>query len=174
MKSSVCTSFDAYMRKMTHVDIVMTWKAHMQDGTVVWGDYERPEHDKCWKRFKSHCEKNKIVPTKISLYMFGMPEYVFFEDPNGLDGFSIMRGIGKEQRMGDGKGESFQFLSVSLLRDECDYVEVRKFVWPETNLEPNKETRLLAKKSIEQMIFKDESKKIKHPEVQKHLHGATV
>lgn len=173
MKKDVCKTFDPYMKQMTHNKIVMSWQAIMQDGTSVWGDYERPKHDKCWSRFKNYCKTNKIVPVKIQLYMFGMQEHVFFEDPNGLDGFSIMRGCSRDQGM-DGSFKDFQFLSVSLLRDGCDYVDVRKFVWPETDLEPLQELRKLTRKSIEHMVFKHDSEKARKPQVQEHLHGSTV
>jgi hypothetical protein len=173
MKKQVCTKFDSYMRGMTHNKVVMSWQAVMQDGTSVWGDYERPGFEKCWLRFKEHCETNKIVPVKIQLYMFGMQEYVFFEDPNGLDGFSIMRGCSRDQGM-DGSFVDFQFLSVSLLRDSCDYVDVRKFVWPETDLEPLTELREVTQKSIDHMVFKHDSEKTKRPEVQKYLNRAAL
>lgn len=170
MKTEVCKSFDPYMRAMTHNSVTMSWQAIMQDGSSIWGDYERPGYDKCWNRFKIYCKENKVVPVKVQLYMLGMQEHVFFEDPNGLDGISIMRGCSRDQGM-DGSFKDFQFLSVSLLRDTCDYVDVRKFVWPETDLEPLTELRVVAAKSLEQMVFKHDSEKAKHPEVQKYLDG---
>ena len=173
MNTEVCKTFDAYMRYMTHNEITMSWKAEMLDGSVIWGDYERPGYEKCWERFKMYCEDNKTSPTSIKLYMFGMPEYTFFEDPEGLDGFSIMRGCSRDQSL-DGSHQDFQFLSVSLLRPECDKVDVRKFIWPETDLEPEKETREVVEQSINQMIFKHDSKKIKHAKIQEYINGAAV
>lgn len=173
MKSEVCTSFDSYLRNMTHNDITMTWQAKMSDNSNIWGDYERPGYKKCWDRVTLHCKKNKIVPVSIKLYMFGMPEYVFFEDSQGLDGVSIVRGCSREQSL-DGSHKDFQFLAVSLLSPECDKVEVRKFIWPETELEPEKEFRIPTENTITNMIFKHDSQKAKHPEIQKYFHGAAV
>lgn len=100
--------------------------------------------------------------------MFGMPEVVFFEDENGLDGLSVCRGAAREQSMA-GSFRDFQFLSVSLLDQECDYVEVRKFVWPLNDYEQLESKRLLTVNNIKQLVFKHESKKLKNEKVYKHL-----
>jgi hypothetical protein len=100
--------------------------------------------------------------------MFGQPQHVFWEDENGLDGFSILRGVARDQSMGNFR--DFQFLSVSKLSKNCDYIAVKKFIWPLGNeIEPLQENRNLTLKNVEQLIFKYDSEKIKHPEVQKYL-----
>ena len=100
--------------------------------------------------------------------MFGMPEAVFFEDENGLDGLSICRGSAREQSM-SGLSKDFKFLTVSLLDEGCDYIDVRKFVWPENDYEQLESKRLLTRNNIKQMVFKSDSKKINNEKVFKHL-----
>jgi hypothetical protein len=173
VKKEVCTTFDPYMKKICHNDLVMSWSCELSDGTVVYGDYDRPEYESCWERFKNHCSENKLIPTKISVYMFGAPKYIFFEDPSGLDGVSISRGVAREQSM-SGDSRDFQFLTVSLLAEECDNIDVRKFVWPKNEFEESESKRLVTKKNIENMIFKHDSEKIKHPEIQKYFNRAAV
>lgn len=173
MNTEVCTTFDEYMHRMCHNTINMSWTADMQNGVTIYGDYERPGYEDCWTRFKKYCNDNKVVPIRIKLYMFGMKELVFFEDPNGLDGFSICRGCSRDQSL-SGQFRDFQFLTVSLLRNECDYINVRKFAWPETAFEEAESIRMLTQNNIEHMIFKHDSEKAKHPEVQQYLNRTTV
>lgn len=168
MNMDVCTSFDGYMRNLCHSELVISWIVTLTDGTKVYGDYDRPGYEKCWFRLMKHCEQNGVVPTKVELYMFGAPHVVFFENPEGLDGLSICRGVSRDQSL-SGSFKDFQFLTVSLLRDECDYIEVKKFVWPHNEFEQAESSRLITKKNIENMIFKDGSEKRQHPEVQKFI-----
>lgn len=168
MKTDVCTEFDGYMRRLCHSELVISWIVTLTDGTKVYGDYDRPDYEKCWFRLARYCEENNVVPTKVELYMFGAPHVVFFEDPNGLDGISICRGVSRDQSV-NGDFKDFQFLTVSLLRDECDYIDVRKFVWPHNEFEEAESSRLITKKNIEHMIFKNDSEKRQHPEVQKFI-----
>lgn len=174
MENKVCTNFDQYMKKITHKDLIMTWEAKMTDGSTIWGDYERPKFDKCWNRFKKHCEENKVVPVSVKLYMFGQPQEIFFENPTGLDGLSITRGCSKQQSMNGDIVQNFSFLSVSLLNDDCKHIHVKRFIWPYTDLENKEEQRLVTRKNIEQMVFKHDSEKAKHPKVQQYLNGATM
>lgn len=172
MNDQVCTKFDGYMRDLCFNKINMSWSAIMQNGVTIYGDYERPGYEKCWDRFVKYCRNNNVLPTKIKLYMFGAPELVFFEDESGLDGISICRGAAKEQTMDGSVIRDFQFLSVSLLSPEADYIDVRKFVWPENNFEEFESTRLPTKNNIEYMVFRDGSEKLQ--KVQKHIYGTAL
>lgn len=168
MKVDICTSPDPYFKNLCHNNLMISWVIELKDGTTVYGDYDRPDYENCWLRLKRYCKDNKTVPVKIQLYMFGAEPHVFFEDLDGLDGVSVCRGVAREQSM-SGDFRDFQFLTVSLLRDKCDYIDVRKFVWPQNEFEKSESVRLLTKRNIENMIFKHDSEKIKHPEVQKYL-----
>lgn len=149
----------------------ISWECILSNGEHIYGDYDRPGYEKCWDRFKSYVETNKLYINCIKLYMFGVPQFTFWEDENGLDGVSICRGVARDQTSPD-KARDYQFLSVSKLSDGCDYVAVKKFVWPIDNeIEPRYEVRGLAKNNVEQLIFKHDSEKRKHPEVQKYFDG---
>ncbi len=168
IKHDICTSLDPFMRKQLVEDLSISWSGTLSNGVSVYGDYERPGHAPCWERVQKYCKDNECCFTKISLRMFGMPEVAFFEDENGLDGLSVCRGAAREQSM-VGSFRDFQFLSVSLLDQECDYVEVRKFVWPLNDYEQLESKRLLTFNNIKQLVFKHESKKLKNEKVYKHF-----
>jgi len=167
----ICTTFDGYMTNLCHNELMISWKITLTDGTVVYGDYDRPGYENSWIRLKEHCETNELLPTKVELYMFGAEHKVFFEDPNGLDGIAVMRGIAKEQSMDGSHAQSYQTLTVLHLRDSCDCIDVAKYTWPENEFEQKESVRLLSCKNLRNMIFKNESEKRKHPEVQKHIDG---
>jgi hypothetical protein len=106
--------------------------------------------------------------------MFGAQHQVFFEDPNGLDGISVLRGIAKEQTMDGSHSQSFQILTVSLLRDTCDYIDVAKYTWPNNDFEQKESVRGLSTVNLQNMIFKNESEKFNHSAIQKHFNITTV
>ena len=173
-KWDVCTDFDKYMKKLCHREMMISWEVETQDGLTVYGDYEREGYENPWFRLKKHCEENKAYPTKVSLYMMGCPPHVFFEDPNGLDGLNITRGVAKEQSMTGDHSNSFQFLTVCLLDDDCEYIEARKFVWPHNEFEQAQSKRILTTRNLQHMIFKHDSQKLKNPKVQKYLNGSAM
>jgi hypothetical protein len=170
----ICTSIDGYMKKLCHEELMISWKITLTDGTPVYGDYERPELDNPWNRLRDHCSLNDVLPARVELYMFGTQSRVFFEDPDGLDGISILRGIGKEQTMDGSHSQSFQTLTVSLLRGSCDYIDVGKYTWPINSFEQRESVRGLSLLNLQNMIFKNDSEKLRHPSVQKYLDIATV
>jgi hypothetical protein len=145
----------------------------MQNGVTIWGDYDRPGYEKCWDRVRAYCKKEKVLPLNIKLFMMGVPEITFFEDPNGLNGFSICRGAAFEQNTVE-DCRTFKFLSVSLMAEECDYIDVKKYVWPFNQFEQGQSKRVLTRSNIEQMIFDNESEKFQRQEIQQYLDGATV
>lgn len=164
----VCTSFDPFVRQQLMSSLTMSWTALMTDGTIVYGDYERPGFEKCWTRFTRYCDLSNTVPKNIRLHMFGCPQVEFFEDLNGLDGFSIVRGVAREQSM-NGSFKDYQSLTVSLLDENCEHINVRKFVWPVNDFEELSGKRGLTKANIGQLIFKNESEK--RQKVQEYLNG---
>jgi hypothetical protein len=164
----ICTNFDPFVRSGLTERLMISWTGVLSNGLTVYGDYERPEFAPCWERVQKYCVENSCHFTKVQLHMFGMPEAVFFEDENGLDGLSICRGSAREQSM-SGHSKDFQFLTVSLLDEGCDYIDVRKFVWPENDYEQLESKRLLTRNNIKQMVFKSDSKKINNEKVFKHL-----
>ena len=170
----ICTNFDGHMERLCHQELMISWQITLTDGTKVYGDYERPNYPNPIERLKEHCRKNDVVPVKVELYMFGAQHKIFFEDSTGLDGISIMRGIAKNQMMDGSHSQSFQTLTVSLLHESCDYIDVAKYTWPNNEFEQKSSRRGLSQVNLENMIFKNGSEKLKNPKVQKYLNLKTV
>jgi hypothetical protein len=170
----ICTKFDSYMENFCHRKLMISWKISLNDGTIVYGDYDKSEQKNPWNRLKHHCKKNDLFITKVELYMFGAPHEVFFENESGLDGIFIVRGVAKDQAIDGSFSRSFQTLTVGLLNDDCSEINVRKFCWPMNEFEKSHSVRGLSEENLKKMIFKNGSKKEQHPEVQKYLDGAVV
>lgn len=170
----ICKTRDGYMRKLIHTDLMISWKTILTDGTTVYGDYDRPGLENPWFRLKEYCKEHDVVPKSVELHMFGAPQKVFFEDENGLDGLLIMRGMAKDQAMDGSHSQSFQTLTVSLLRDDCSFIDVAKYTWPFNEFEKDRDTRILTNENLKNMIFKNDSEKFKHPKVQELINGAAV
>jgi len=170
----ICTEFDGYMKQLCHEQLMISWVITLTDGVVVYGDYERPQFENPWIRLREHCEKHDVLPSKVELYMFGAEHKVFFEDENGLDGLFIMRGVAKDQAMDGSHSQSFQTLTVGLLRDDCEHIDVAKYTWPHNDFEQKESVRGLSTKNLEQMIFKNGSQKREHKAVQEYLNRAAV
>lgn len=170
----ICTNFDGHMKKLCHEELMISWQITLTDDTIVYGDYERPELENPWKRLKFHCERYDVLPKKVELYMFGAQHKVFFEDENGLDGIAVFRGLAKEQSMDGQHSQSFQTLSVLLLDDSCDHINVAKYTWPNNQFEQQESRRGLSTYNLENMIFKNESRKFKSEKVQKYFNVETM
>jgi hypothetical protein len=162
------------MRKLIMEDLMISWIVTLSDEQRVYGDYDRVGFKNPWNRLSSYCKEHGVFPVKIELHMFGAPAKVFFEDPNGLDGLAVMRGIAKDQAMDGSHSTSFQTLTVCLLKDDCSGVDVAKYTWPYNQFEKAKSVRSVTEDNVKYMIFKNDSQKIKHPEVQKYINKATV
>lgn len=167
----ICTSIDSYVEQLCYHELMISWQITLTDGTKVYGDYDRPGFENPWVRLKEHCNTNDVYPSKIELHMFGALPETFFEDDNGLDGVFVMRGMAKDQAMDGSHSQSFQTLTVGLLRDDCSCIDVSKYTWPINNFESKTSTRVLTKENLSCMIFKNGSKKLQHEEVQKLLNG---
>jgi hypothetical protein len=170
----ICTKVDSYMGRLIENELVISWLVTLTDGTSVYGDYERPDFDNPWIRLGDHCQQNNVAPAKVELYMFGAPKKVFFENPEGLDGLAVYRGIAKDQAMQGGHAQSFQILTVCLLRDDCSCLDVAKYTWPYNQFEKSQSVRGLTHENLKDAIFKNDSPKRQHPEVQKYLDGDSV
>ena len=170
----ICTKEDSYIYNLCHVELMISWEVVLTDGTSVFGDYDRPGMSNPWTRLTEHCHANDVYPAKIKLYMFGAEPKVFFEDPNGLDGIVIMRGVGKDQAMEGGHSRSFQTLTVMHLRDDCSVVDVSKYTWPHNDFEQKESERILTTENLQNMIFKNDSEKRQRIKVKRLLDGSIV
>jgi len=170
----ICTTRDGYMKRLIKSELMISWKITLNDGTIVYGDYDRPELPNPWLRLKDHCAENNVLPIRVELHMFGAPKKIFFEDEEGLDGLLVMRGLAKDQAMDGSHSQSFQMLTVSLLREDCSAVDVAKYTWPFNEFEKDREVREVTEENLKNMIFKNESEKLKHPKVQELINGTAV
>jgi len=170
----ICQTRDGYMRKLITTDLMISWKIVLTDGTVVYGDYDRPGLDNPWFRLKDHCKENDVIPKSVELHMFGAPKKIFFENEDGLDGLLVMRGMAKDQSMDGSHSQSFQTLTVSLLRDDCSMIDVAKYTWPFNEFEKDRDVRVLTEENLKNMIFKNGSEKLKHPKVQELINRTAV
>ena len=128
----ICTVRDDYIRKLIMEDISMTWKCTLDDGTVVWGDYERPGLTLSpWVRLKEYCEESGRNIVKIQCIVIGAPEEVVYEDENGLDGVFIARGYSKDIDMATGDGPSYQHMTFGLLNENLNQVDIKKYSSPD-------------------------------------------
>ena len=153
----------------------LLWKATLSDGTTVYSDYERPDVPHVWERLKEHCKLKNLCVTKIEIIMFGANVQTVFENPDGLDGFFIVRGTGKDLNLNsDSEGMSYKHLAVGLLRDNEDIIDVRKYCWPQNEFEQFEQTRSLTPDNAKLMIFKNESEKKNRESVQIAINGAVV
>lgn len=167
----ICTQVDSYMYNLCHVQLMISWEIELTDGTKVFGDYERPEMPNPWDRLTDHCHENDVCPAKVKLYMFGAEQKVFFEDPDGLDGIAVMRGVAKDQAMEGGHSQSYQTLTVMHLRDNCSVVDVSKYTWPHNEFEQKESERILTTENLQNMIFKNDSEKRQRKKIKRLLDG---
>lgn len=167
----ICTSHDGYYYNLINRELMVSWAITLQDGVVVYGDYDRPGFANPWERLSRHCLQNKVYPTQVKLHMFGADNHIFFEDENGLDGLTVMRGIAKDQAMDGSHSQSFQTLTVTLLREDCSALDVSKFVWPHNDFEKRESQRVLTYDNLTNALFKHDSKKLKNKQIQKYLNG---
>ena len=101
----------------------------------------------------------------------GAPEEVLFEDVRGLDGVFIVRGTSKDINVETGDRPTYQHLTVGLLRDDLEAVDVRKFSFPECEFVDFVQVRNVTTENVGWMIFKNDSKKKQSKQVQVALNG---
>ena len=153
-------------------DISMTWKCTLDDGTVVWGDYERPGVEiSPWVRLQEHCAKNGRHICKAQVIVMGAPEEIVFEDENGLDGFFIARGFSRDIDMQTGEGPTFQHMTFGLLEDNLEFVDVKKYSWPECEFEEFSQRRQATQENLSFMIWRNGETKKSSEQVQVTLNG---
>ena len=168
----LCTKQDSYVHNLLMDDIEILWKCTLSNGQMVWSDYDRPgEVGSPWERLMNFCEETGECVTKVQVLVFGAPQEVLFDNPNGLDGVFVVRGVSKDINMESGNATSFQHLTAGVLNDNLDTVDVRKFSWPLCEFEAPVQTRKLTPENVNLMIFKDGSKKKQSEQVQVALNG---
>lgn len=150
----ICTSFNAHIRKLRVENKEIIWKCKLDDGIVVWSDFDVENIPDPWTRLKQHCKDNGRKVIEVWVGSMGIPEQKVFENPNGIDGFFITRGISKDLFLADTEnGITYKYLAFGKLSDSGDKVFVKKFYWPECKFSENFETREVTEDNIALMIF---------------------
>jgi len=151
--------FDFYIKDLIR-KLEMLWTVTLNDGTVVYSDYDRYE-EAPWHRLVKYCRETKLYPVKVKNLMFGAPEMVLLENQEGLDGLFIKRGCIKDIEIDSGNGNSISYkkLVAGVYNPVTNKIDVKKFCWPENELEPLQETRLLTLENLEDMFFIDGQEK---------------
>lgn len=168
----ICTIRDDHIRKLIMEDISMTWKCTLDDGIVVWGDYERPGLEVSpWVRLQDHCIKNGRYICKAQVIVMGAPEEIVFENEDGLDGFFIARGFSRDIDMQTGEGPTFQHMTFGLLEDNLKFVDIKKYSWPECKFEEFSQRRQATQENLSFMIWRNGETKKSSEQVQITLNG---
>jgi hypothetical protein len=163
----ICTKQDSYIRKLIMEDVSILWKCTLNNDITVWSDYERPGvEDNPWLRLRAYCKKADVYITKIQVVVMGAPQEVLFENPNGLDGIFIVRGTSRDIDMVTGDGPTYQHLTVGLMNDDLETVDIRKFSFPECEFEEFVQTRGLTPENAKWMMWKNGSKKKQSKQIQ--------
>jgi len=155
----ITTKFDSYIKNLVR-SLEMLWTVKLNDGTVIYSDYDRNGNNDPFSKVLKYCEETGLYPVEVKSLMFGAPETVMFSDPNGLDGLFVVRGVIKDVDINSAENSiSYKKLVVGLLNKDEETVEVKKFCWPENEIDSNRETRKLTLENLENMFFKDDKKK---------------
>lgn len=159
----ITTSIDSYMKGLIR-QLEMLWAVTLSNGVTIYSDYERYDGSP-WERMVKFCRSTNSFPVQVKSIMFGAPETIMFEDKNGLNGLFIKRGCIKDidiDNDGTGTSISYKKLVTGLYDPSTNKINVKKFCWPENEIEPSTEVRLMTLDNIESMYFIDEQEKDKH------------
>lgn len=162
----ICTRINEHIKTLIR-DLEILWCAVLNDGTEVYSDYYIDDLPPPWIRLKEYCEKEKKYIKTIKCIMFGADPFIMFHDESGLDGIFVVRGMSKDIVINDDgidNGLAYKHLIVGLLEDNMTDIHVKKFSWPENELEPYNQSRVLTNDNFSIMIFKNDGTRQKASE----------
>jgi hypothetical protein len=146
----------------------LIWVVTLNNGQDVYSDFEREGLEHPWNRLRKHLGDSGLCVTKVRVMGLGAPVHVLHEDPNGIDGFFILRGVVKDVSLEAGEDPlQFQNIVFGVWDDEKQKVKVKIFFWPEQDQWPTEETRSLTTENLSNMIFKTQELKEKLHEIAK-------
>jgi hypothetical protein len=153
------TQFDSHIKILVR-KLEMLWTVTLNDGTKIYSDYERDKNP--FDKVKEYCTETGLYPVEVKSMMFGAPETVMFSNPDGLDGLFILRGSVKDVDLNSADNSiSYKKLVVGVLNKDTNTIDVKKFCWPENEIDSNRETRKLTLDNLEMMYFKNGEEKNK-------------
>lgn len=152
----ITTKFDTYIKTLLR-KLDMLWIVTLNDGTEVYSDDERLSENP-WTRLKKYMDMTGKYAVKVRSLAFGAPENVMLENPNGLNGFFIKRGVVKDVVL-EGEGDIIQFrrLICGLYNPNTNMIDVNVFSWPEGDVFTSNQPRLPSIENIELMYFMDKN-----------------
>lgn len=151
------TQFDLHIKILVR-KLEMLWTVTLNNGTKIYSDYERDRNP--FDKVKEYCTETGFYPVEVKSMMFGAPETVMFSDPNGLDGLFILRCSVKDVDLNSADNSiSYKKLVVGVLNKSTNSIDVKKFCWPENEIDSNCETRELTFDNLEMMYFRNGEEK---------------
>jgi hypothetical protein len=164
---NLTTKIDYYIKNLIR-NRQLVWAATLNNGQIVYSDFEREFLDHPWNRLSKHLEDSGLCVISVKVLGLGAPEFVLGEDPDGLDGFFILRGLVKDVSLEAGEDPlQFQKMTFGVWDAQKQHVKVKTFYWPEQDMWPIDEVRQLTTENYNQMIFKTEELKEKLREIAK-------
>lgn len=150
------TKYDSYIKDMVR-RLNMLWIITLNNGMEVYSDDERHPINP-WERLKTYMDATGLFAVKVRSLAFGAPERVMFDNPNGLNGFFVKRGIVKDVVL-EGEGDIIQFnrLICGLYNKDTNIFDINVFSWPENDLFASNQPRLASKENVELAYFIDKN-----------------
>lgn len=147
----ICKTSNSHINQLLDKQEIL-WKCKLSNGEYAWSDFEYEDEDP-WTRLRSYCKENNVDITEIYVMIAGMMPSLVFSDPDGLDGVFAIRGAVRE--LTDDNADLVRYMCFGKYEKETDTVHVEKFFWPDVDIIPKYETRLLTEENQKLMIFKN-------------------
>jgi hypothetical protein len=140
----------------------LVWVVTLNNGQEVYSDFERENLEHPWERLRKHLGDSGLYATKVRVMGLGAPVHVLHENPDGIDGFFILRSVVKDVSLEAGEDPlQFQSIIFGVWDDQDKIVKVKMFYWPEQDMWPTEEVRSLTTENLSYMIFKTQELKEK-------------
>ncbi len=140
----------------------LVWAITLNNGQIIYSDFERPGLEHPWNRLSKHLEDSGLYATEVKVLGLGAPVFTLGQNPSGLDGFFVLRGLVKDVSLEAGEDPlQFQKMTFGVWNEESQCVKVKTFYWPEQDMWPLDEDRQLTTENYGQMIFKTKELKEK-------------
>lgn len=149
--------FDIYMKQLVKNKEIL-WIVTLDNGQKVYSDHNRDGLPPPWQRLCEYMSLKGLKPVKIEAMAFGAPLTTVAENPNGLDGVFVKRGVIKDVVL-ESSSEPLQAtrLICGVYNKERDRIYVNIFNWPENESFKNFEERLVTQENLEHMYFIDKN-----------------
>lgn len=154
---SLTFEFDIYIKELVKKKEIL-WIATLDDGKKVYSDYNREALGPPWIRLCDYMDATGSKIVKLEAMAFGAPLTVIAEDPNGLDGVFIKRGVIKDVVL-ESSSDVLQAtrLICGIYNKSTGNIDVNIFNWPDNESFKKFEERLVTQENLEYMYFIDKN-----------------